>query len=144
MGIGTRRGGQAASGQIIYNLLFFGYYGGHKKLLMLDIFMNDGSDKDTPSAVWLKGVTEFIAICKEKGITPVITTIPTVPKRFHDRKTEWVRNSGVRYIDWYEATGTDSKGVWKEGFLYKDNVHPSPKGAQALWKAVEEALPELQ
>ena len=107
--------------------------------------MNDGSDKEgKPTSGWLKGIKEFISICESKGITPILTTIPTVPARFHDCKTEWVRNSGCRYIDWYEAVGTDSKGNWKEGYLSNDKVHPTKEGAAALWKQVKKDLPELE
>lgn len=118
---------------------------GTPKIAVWMLGMNDSSDKDgQPSPVWLECARQFIAICKDKGIEPVLTTIPTVPGRFHDFKTEWVRNSGCRYVDWYRDVGTDSEGNWTEGYLFSDQVHPSPEGAEALWLSVLRALPELK
>ena len=102
--------------------------------------MNDGRDGDALDPVWLSCVQEFISICREKGIEPVLTTVPTVPERFHDAKTEWVRASGCRYIDWYNAVGTNSRGEWADGLLSPDRVHPSEKGAKALWREVRDVL----
>ena len=102
--------------------------------------MNDGRDDNGLDPTYLRCAQEFIAICRDKGIEPVLTTIPTIPERFHDAKTEWVRSSGLRYIDWYEAVGTNSKGEWTPGMLSKDNVHPSESGARALWEAVKSVL----
>lgn len=118
---------------------------GTPKIAVWMLGMNDQSDKDgEPNDHWLKCVKEFISVCEARGITPVLCTIPTVPKRFHDCKTEWVRSSGYRYIDWYAAVGTDSAGNWTEGYLFNDLVHPDFAGAEALWHAVHASLPELQ
>lgn len=117
---------------------------GRPEIAVWMLGMNDGSDTDgKPCSVWLECVQEFIDICQENGIIPVLTTIPTVPKRFHDCKTEWVRQSRCRYIDWYEASGTDSHGNWNEGYLQNDGVHPTDIGAKALYLAVKKSLPEL-
>jgi len=118
---------------------------GTPKIAVWMLGMNDASDKDgKPDGRWLDCVSEFISICRENGIEPILTTIPTVPERYHDCKTRWVRNSGCRYIDWYEACGTDGKGNWTEGYLLSDRVHPTEAGAEALWVSVRNALPELE
>ena len=123
--------------------------------------MNDYNDgPDSPEQIWMSCVEEFISLCKERGITPVLVTVPTVPERCHDRKTEWVRNSGYRYIDWAAAVGSkswdcseeDLKSVattgkhrgWDADYLSEDDVHPTASGAEALWKQVEKDLPELK
>ena len=118
------------------------------------IVKDDGSD-----GIWFAGVEEFISLCSDRGIEPVLCTVPVVPERNHINKTVWVRNSGLRYIEWYDAVGakpwddseedlacvaaTGKHRGWTEGMLYEDDVHPTEAGAKALWLAVKEALPEL-
>ena len=123
--------------------------------------MNDYNDEpDAPNAVWLSCVKEFISLCEERGITPVIVSVPTVPERCHDRKAEWVRNSGYRYVDWTSAVGakpwdgseedlqclktTGKHRGWDQDYLYEDGVHPTASGAEALWLQVKKDIPELE
>lgn len=68
-------------------------------------------------------------ICEQKGIILIGATIPTVPTRNKEVISTTVRNSGLRYIDFYKAMGTNSNGEWYTGFLSADGVHPSPLGA---------------
>ena len=106
--------------------------------------MNDGSDSASdPSATWLNGVLEFIRRCGIYNITPILCTIPTVPSINHEKKNEWVRNSGFRYIDFATAVGADQYGVWYSGMLSSDNVHPTVKGAEALYFRAVSDCPEL-
>lgn len=117
---------------------------GTPKFAVWTVGMNDPSDKDgEPNSRWLVPVQEFIKICKAKGITPVITVIPNVPKRNHNAKAEWARKSGVRYIDWAKAVNCDEFGNWDDGLLGRDNVHPTEDGAKALWKQILKDLPEI-
>ncbi len=95
--------------------------------------MNDGSDKDgAPNARWLRGVEEFLSICDERGIVPVLATIPTVPKRYNEEKNAWVRASGRRYIDFAGAMGAQPDGSWVEGLQSADQVHTTVEGAERL------------
>lgn len=126
------------------------------------IGMNDPDkivNEDGTDGTWFAGVQEFISLCGERGIEPVLVTVPDVPERNHINKTVWVRNSGLRYVEWYDAVGakpwddseddracveaTGKHRPWNEGLLYEDEVHPTDEGAKALWLAVKEALPEL-
>ena len=124
---------------------------GHPRTAVWMLGMND---KDVPGKVdpqWLDCVQEFLAVCDSLSIEPVLVTVPSVPGRCHDAKTQWVRDSGRRYIDWYAAVGASpwregeqEHSGWKDGLLYIDGVHPGEKGAEVLWNAVKEGLPELQ
>ncbi len=119
--------------------------------------MNDFDDlPDAPNPDWMEATAGFIAACEENGVTPVLVTVPTVPERFHDRKSEWVRNSGYMYVDWYAAVGakpwdgsqedldavaaTGRHRGWDADYLYQDEVHPSESGAAALWMQVKKDL----
>lgn len=106
--------------------------------------MNDPRDDKGLSEQWLKCVEEFISICKEKGITPILSTTPSVPKRNHALKTKWVRESGYIYIDFAAAVNPDGTSQWPEGFLYKDGVHPANAGAKALGDEVIKILRDLK
>lgn len=106
--------------------------------------MNDGGDSgDTPSANWTNNRDKFIANCNAKGIIPILCTIPTVPTVNNEAKNAWVRTSGYRYIDFAKAVGANSSGVWYDGMLSEDNVHPSELGAKALYNQVLVDLPEI-
>jgi len=122
--------------------------------------MNDPDDPDKGiSEAWLKSTERFLELCHEKGITPVLTTVPSVPERCHDFKEKWVRECGERFIDWSAAveaqpwdgseadldtvSATGMHRGWAEGLLYEDNVHPTEAGAARLWKQVKKDLPEV-
>lgn len=106
--------------------------------------MNDGSDtSDSPSSTWKKTVELFIEYCNTLNIVPVLATIPTVPTVNNEKKNEYVRNSGYRFIDFAKAVGASSSGVWYSGMLSSDNVHPSVQGAKALFTQLLIDLPEI-
>lgn len=105
--------------------------------------MNDGSDKDVIDPTYQQYVNEFLNICKTKGITPVLVTIPSVPSRCHMKKAEWVRNSGYAYIDFEAAVNIPGTQQWQEGYLYSDGVHPDAAGAEALANRFIADFPEI-
>ena len=106
--------------------------------------MNDGGDGESPSESWMVSVSVFISICLENGINPILATIPSVPNINHEKKNEWVRNSGYQYIDFAKAVGATSNGTWYEGMLSGDNVHPSEKGAKALYARFLSDFPQIK
>ena len=105
--------------------------------------MNNGDKTEEPDPDWLASTEEFLGICKEKGIIPILSTIPTTPKVNNSYKNEWVRNSGYRYIDFDRAVGADKDPAWYPEMLFKDNVHPDAKGAAALYSQVLIDFPEI-
>ena len=89
-------------------------------------------------------VLKLVAQCKEKGIVPIIATIPNVPERDHCYKNDFVRASGIRYVDFATAVGGEKKGSsWYEGMLSSDKVHPDPPGAKALFAKFISDFPEI-
>ncbi len=105
--------------------------------------MNNGDKGEEPEENWLSSTKEFLEICAEKGITPVLATIPSTPVVNNEPKNIWVRNSGFRYIDFNRAVGADKDVKWYPEMLYQDNVHPAVKGAQALYSQVLVDFPEI-
>ncbi|MBQ1779989.1 MAG: hypothetical protein II001_00970, partial [Bacteroidales bacterium] len=105
--------------------------------------MNDGSDGDNPSSLWTQKRDEFLTLCNDNNIIPIFATVPTVPSVNNEQKNAWVRSSGYRYIDFAAAVGADGTGSWYSGMLSSDNVHPSEKGAKALYTQVLIDLPEV-
>lgn len=106
--------------------------------------MNDGSDTENdPSSAWKTTLDSVIALCKENEIELIMATIPTVPTVNNEKKNEFVRNSGYRYIDFAKAVGANSSGTWYSGLLSADNVHPSALGGQALCGRVLTDFPEI-
>jgi lysophospholipase L1-like esterase len=119
---------------------------GNPKYLLWLLGMNDGDDADanTPSESWITHIQKVIAICEERGITPILATIPTC-LIYNEGKNSWVRNSGYRYIDFAKAVGANGDGSWYDGMLNtnNDNVHPTDKGARALAMQVLLDFPEI-
>lgn len=117
---------------------------GVPKYLVWCLGMNDGSDTtNAPSSDWKSTLDSVIALCKENEIELIMATIPTVPTVNNEKKNEFVRNSGYRYIDFAKAVGANSSGMWYSGLLSTDNVHPSALGGQALCGRVLTDFPEI-
>lgn len=106
--------------------------------------MNDGTDSNnTPSSGWVSGRDYFLGYCAENHITPIFATIPSVPSINHEAKNAWIRASGFRYIDLAKAVGAQANGTWFDGMLSEDNVHPTVKGAKALFAQFICDYPEI-
>ena len=106
--------------------------------------MNDGDKANGVNASWEAATEEFIAICDDNGIIPVLATIPNTPTVINTFKNEIVRASGCRYIDFAAAVdGTETGSPWTSGMLSSDNVHPAKSGARALWEQVEKDLGDI-
>ena len=106
--------------------------------------MNDGDVNASVNTGYLTSVQEFIRICEEKGITPILSTVPCTPTVNNYYKNEWVRKSGYRYIDFARAVGGEEVGSgWYEGMLHTDNVHPNELGAKALYGQFIADFPEI-
>ncbi len=106
--------------------------------------MNNADTPDGINETYLRATTEFLNICKERGITPILATVPNVPDRINSYKNEWVRASGYRYIDFARAVGGVETGSgWYKDMLFTDMVHPTSKGAQALYMQVLVDFPEI-
>ena len=107
--------------------------------------MNDGADiTDTePNDDWKTDRDIFIALCEKNSIEPVFATIPNVPNINHKGKNKWIKESGYRYIDMCHAVGADLDVNWHDGMLSNDKIHPSEKGARALFTQVLLDLPEV-
>ena len=105
------------------------------------------NDTDTEAAIsddYKKAVDEFLSICEEKGITPILSTIPCTPKVHNNHKNAWVRASGYRYVDFASAVcGNEPLSNWSEGMLSSDLVHPAIPGAKALYARFIADFPEI-
>lgn len=117
---------------------------GTPKFAVMATGMNDGSDTNgNPTNLWINSRDAFITACQNNGIEPIFATIPTVPTVNNEAKNAWVKASGYRYIDFAKAVGADGTGAWYSGMLSGDNVHPTAKGAKALYTQVLIDLPEI-
>lgn len=109
--------------------------------------MNDGNDTDstTPNATWLTYLNEFIELCENNGIEPILCTIPTTPTVYNEGKNYKVRDMASRYriVDFANAVGADANGVWYQGMLSSDNTHPTNRGAFALFLEIISVVPEM-
>lgn len=110
---------------------------GTPKYLLWCLGMNDTDSAFTSTFESVK------SICFDKNIELIAATIPTVPTRDKEAITQYVKDSGVRYIDFYAAVGADSDGNWHNGYLSSDGVHPTAMGAQALAMQVLIDFPEI-
>ena len=106
--------------------------------------MNNEDTKTEINACYLRCADEFLKICNEKGIIPILSTVPNVPERINTFKNDYVRASGRRYVDFAKAVGAEELySPWYEGMLFKDLVHPDVLGAKALFARFITDFPEI-
>lgn len=118
-------------------------YGCPQKLIWC-LGMNDGADDGaTPSTNWTNGINQVKTLCETYGIELIMATIPSVPNQSNEAKNVAVRTSGKRYIDFAKAVGAAANGTWYTDMLSQDDVHPSEKGAIALYHQAIADCPEL-
>lgn len=119
-------------------------YFGTPKYAVWCMGMNDGDRANGVNASWKEATEEFIAICDEKGIIPILATIPNTPTVINSFKNEIVRESNCRYIDFASAVDANEQGSpWTAGMLSSDQVHPLRPGAKALYAQVKKDFPEI-
>lgn len=119
---------------------------GKPKFAVWCMGMNDFNDIDinTPHTAWKSSYDEFLLLCEENNIVPILATIPNVPQRTHIAKNKIVRESGYRYIDFAHAVGADEQGSrWYDDLLSSDDVHPSVQGARVLYGEALASFPEF-
>ena len=114
------------------------------KIAFFALGMNDGDKDGAIHPAYLASAERFLEICKEKGITPVLATIPNTPKVDNRYKNAWVRAQGVRTVDFASAVGAAEGTEWYEGMLCEDLVHPADAGAVALYRQLLIDLPEIK
>ena len=117
---------------------------GEPEFIVWCMGMNNGDKTDSEvDSAYLAATEEFLALCKARGITPILSTIPNTPKVNNRAKNAWVRKSGYRYIDFARAVGSDDCISWYEGMISADEVHPASRGAAALYSQVLIDFPEI-
>ncbi len=134
-------GGENSANSLVslYNALQMG----KPKVIIWCLGMNDGTDDTTISTKWQSAIEEVESICESSNIKLILATIPSVPNINHELKNEYVRNSGHQYIDFARAVGASANGVWYNGMLSDDNVHPSSTGAKTLYYEAIASAPQL-
>ncbi|MBQ4070803.1 MAG: SGNH/GDSL hydrolase family protein [Clostridia bacterium] len=105
--------------------------------------MNNADKDGKISEGYLRSTERFLEICKERGITPILSTIPNCPKVNNRQKNEWVRSQPYRYIDFARAVGSTDSDEWYAGMLFTDEIHPATKGAEALYMQFLCDFPEI-
>lgn len=107
--------------------------------------MNDTDSEDRVNSNWKECTEQFLDDCKQRGITPILATIPNTVKKNHVFKNEFVRNSGHRYVDFALVVGASKKdSVWLGGMLSGDKIHPTNAGAEALAEQFIKDVPEIK
>ena len=104
-------------------------------------------DSWTVNSTWKWATDEFLAICEEKGITPILATVPNTKERINYFKNQVVKSSGYRYIDQSLAVGANDTAAtsgWMSGYRHTDNLHPTALGAEAIYNRVLKDFPELK
>jgi lysophospholipase L1-like esterase len=99
--------------------------------------MNDNSTLN----FWISQVNKVLSLCEKNGIKPILCTIPNVRNNVtyknKNEMSDWVKNSGQRYVDVQKAVGANEDGEWygngtEYDYQSSDNVHPSEYGAKAI------------
>ena len=106
--------------------------------------MNDADTSSAVNAQWLSCVEEVREWCEANDRELILCTIPNVPSIINTHKNAYVKNSGLRYIDFAAAVNAESTGAtWYSGMLSSDNVHPTATGGKTLYYRAMIDCPEL-
>lgn len=105
--------------------------------------MNDADTDTEVNANWNLYFNKLKAICEEKNIEIILTTIPNVPARNHTFKNAIIRNSGLRYVDVCKTVGAETNSSWYNGLLSGDKVHPSQPGQFVIASEMIANVPEI-
>ena len=131
-----------ASDRAMTDLMYMLEYSTPSKIIW-NMGMNDGDKNGAVNANWETCFNLLKAICEEKGIELILYTVPSVPTVDNEYKNAVIRDSGYRYIDGASAVGASASGVWYDGMLSSDGVHPSKTGAIAIAQEMILTVPEL-
>lgn len=132
----ARGGENATEGREAFERLLS--MGGRPSYAIWLLGMNRGGDENgNVNAVWMTETNRFLSLCEKYKITPILSTIPSVPNIIHSALNAWVKDSGYRYIDMAAAVESANDVYWKgygtdNQMLSYDLVHPSNLGASAL------------
>lgn len=96
------------------------------KFIIWALGMNDSN------ANYQSYLTRIKNVCDAFGIELYAVKIPSVPGIDNSTKNAYIDTLGLKTIDWNDAVGATSAGVWYTGYLSDDNVHPTVLGAKAL------------
>lgn len=114
------------------------------KFIVWALGMNDGDTSSAVNTDWKTCVDEVIATCEANGITLILATIPNVPNVRNTFKNDYVKSTGLRYVDFAKAVNAESAGAtWYTGMLSSDNTHPTALGAKALMRQFLQDVPEV-
>lgn len=116
---------------------------GAPEFVVWTLGMNNVDKDGAINEKYLESTKEFLRICEERGITPILTAVPNVPERDNTLKNNWVRSQPYRYIDFARAVGSEKSVEWYPGMLSDDRVHPAAAGAEALYMQVLCDFPEI-
>lgn len=109
---------------------------GCPKLLVWCLGMNDNYSD------YVRFVQAVKSLGDRYGFEVVYEIVPTVLDRDKSRFQEYIRSTGYRTFDAYEAVG--GMPEWHEGYQSSDRVHPTPQGAQAIAGQMLKEIPELK
>ena len=131
-----------ASDRAMTDLMYMLEYSTPSKIIW-NMGMNDGDKNGAVNANWETCFNLLKAICGEKGIELILYTVPSVPTVDNEYKNAVIRDSGYKYIDGASAVGASVSGVWYDGMLSSDGVHPNTTGAIAIAQEMILTVPEL-
>lgn len=125
---------------------------GKPKYVVWCLGMNDPDNADSINSSWKMYFDLVKSLCENIGIEMIGATIPSCANadntemiQINTFKNAYIRNSGIRYIDFSHAVVKDeTTGEWYDGMpLEPGEIHPSVKGAKALYQQAIADFPEL-
>lgn len=114
------------------------------KMILWCMGMNDPDTSTQVNSDWKNAFDELKQICDDRDIDLIVSTIPNVPDRIHTFKNEYIKNSGVNYVDIAKVLGAEQVGSsWYSGLIEVDNTHPNDNGQFVILSAMCGAIPNL-
>ena len=129
------------------NLLSLGFV---PKYVLWCLGMNGDTNESKDGDSWVINkyqktyVDAVKKLCEDNNIIPVFVCVPPVPTRQKTGYREYIKSLGVRYVDIYDAVGTNESGVWTTGLISDDGVHPNrERGGKVIADRFVSDFPEI-
>ena len=116
--------------------LYLTYY--KPKMVVWFPGMKEADTSSSINSTWLKNTEEFLSLCTQYDIFPILVTIPNHKTLNHIKKNEWIRaKTDVRFTDAAKIVNRgEASAFWRRLRWDSANAKPTAKGWQEFLAAI--------
>lgn len=106
---------------------------GTPKNIVWCLGMNDPDRDSAINPAYYETAIKVKTFCELNNVNLILATIPNTETLDHTYKNQWIKSTGIRYIDFAQCLGAESfPSGWFDGMMGSDNIHPNEFGAKTM------------